>query len=301
VERVLTSILATGGPSVHELPVDQARAEHERQSALVAGEGEPVAEVRELELPGPAGAIPARAYRPAGHGPLGVVAYLHGGGWTIGTVDSFDAVTRALANASGALVVSIDYRLAPEHPFPAALHDAEAAVRWLAVHAGELGGDPGRLAVAGDSAGGNLATVAARRLSGEVDVRLQALIYPATDAGADAPSYGECGEGFGLTAASMRRYWSLYLDGADGAAPDASPLRATDLAGSPPALIVTASHDPLRDDGELYAAALRDAGVPATLRRFDGTVHGFWRWLAVTDVSHRAIEEVGAALRAALT
>jgi acetyl esterase len=293
-------MLAVQGPPAHEVPIDQARAGHEEESAQLSGPGEPVAEVRALEVPAPWGAVPVRVYRPEGGAPLPVVAYLHGGGWTVGTIESFDTAVRALANASGAIVASVGYRLAPEHPFPAGLEDALSVVRWLAAHAAELGGDPDRLAVAGDSAGGNLATVAARRLRGELDLRLQALIYPATDSRLNTPSYRDFGEGYGLTAASMRRYWNLYLAGADGTQADASPLRADDLSGMPPAFVITADRDPLRDEGEAYAEALRRAGTDVRLHRFEGTVHGFWRWLAVTDVSHRAIEEVGAALRAAL-
>jgi acetyl esterase len=228
------------------------------------------------------------------------VVYLHGGGWAIGSIASFDTVLRALANASGAIVASVDYRLAPEHPFPAGLDDALAAVRGLHAMAGELGADPSRMAIAGDSAGGNLATVVARRLRGEVPLRLQALVYPATDAGCNTPSYREFGERYGLTAASMQRFWNLYLDGADGLQPDASPLRADDLAGSPPAFVLTADRDPLRDEGEAYADALRRAGVAVESRRMPGTIHGFWRWLAATQQSRRAVDEVAAALRAAL-
>jgi acetyl esterase len=300
LEVVLEGLAAADAPPAHEVPVEQARAGHAAEAELLSGPGEPVAEVRELAIPSAAGDVPARLYRPEGEGRLPVVVYLHGGGWAIGTLDSFDTVTRALANASGAIVVSIGYRLAPEHPFPAGLEDACAALRWVAGHADELGGDPARLAVAGDSAGGNLATVAARRLRGEVELRMQALVYPVCDAGVNTPSYRECADGFGLTAASMRRYWDLYLDGADGLQPDASPLRGGDLAGLPPAFVITAELDPLRDEGEAYAAALEEAGVPVRLERYDGAVHGFWRWLAAADVSRRAMAEVGAALRAAL-
>ena len=228
------------------------------------------------------------------------MVYLHGGGWMIGSIDSFDTVVRALANASGAIVVSVGYRLAPEAPFPAGLEDCLCAVRWLAANAAELGADPERLAIAGDSAGGNLATVVARRLRGEVELRMQALIYPVTDAGCNTASYREFGERHGLTAASMQRFWNLYLDGSDGVDPDASPLRADDLAGSPPAFVLTAGFDPLRDEGEAYCAALREAGVEAELRRYDGAIHGFWRWLAVAQLSHRAVGEVAGALRARL-
>jgi acetyl esterase len=293
-------MLAVDGPPAHEVPVEQARAGHDAETKHLSGPGEPVAEVRDVAVPSPCGAVPLRVYRPDGEGPLPLVAYVHGGGWMLGSVESFDSVVRALANAAGAVVASIEYRLAPEHPFPAGLDDVRCAVRWLAANAADLGADPERLAIAGDSAGGNLATVAARRLRGEVELRFQALIYPVTDAGVNTPSYREFGEGYGLTAASMQRFWNLYLGGADGLDPDASPLRCDDLAGSPPALVLSAAADPLRDEAEAYAEALREAGVPVEARRVEGTVHGFWRWLAATSVSRRTVEEVGAALRAAL-
>jgi acetyl esterase len=218
----------------------------------------------------------------------------------LGSVDSFDTVVRALANAAGAIVLSVDYRLAPEAPFPAGLEDCLCAVRWAAAGAAELDADPARMAIAGDSAGGNLATVVARRLRGEVDLRMQALIYPVTDAGCNTASYRDFGERHGLTAASMQRFWNLYLDGADGLHPDASPLRAQDLAGSPPTFVLTAGFDPLRDEGEAYADALREAGVEVECHRYDGAIHGFWRWLAATRLSRRAVDQVAAALRARL-
>jgi acetyl esterase len=208
-------------------------------------------------------------------------------------LDSYDVVCRALAVAAGAEVVSVGYRLAPEHPYPAGLEDAVAAVRALAEE-----GEP--LAVSGDSAGGNLATVVARRLRGEVTLRAQALIYPVIDAATDTPSYRAYAERHGLTAAGMRRFWQLYLDGADAFAPDASPLRAGDLGGVAPALVLTADEDVLRDEGESYAAALAHAGVPVEHRRVPGTIHGFWRWQGASRLAREAVADMGAALRAAL-
>jgi acetyl esterase len=180
------------------------------------------------------------------------------------------------------------------------VEDSLAAVRWAAARGAELGGDPSRLAVAGDSAGGNLAAVVARRLRDELPLRLQVLIYPVTDGGVNTPSFREFADRYGLTAAGMRRFWELYLDGADYSDPDASPLRDPDLAGVAPAYVLTADHDVLRDEGEAYAKALEEAGVPVTLKRWPGTIHGFFRWLAATDVAGDAIEEVGARLRTAL-
>src|SRR4051812_15206187 len=220
------------GPPAHLVPLDELRVANAVEAARLAGPGEEVAEVRDIEVPGPGGAIGVRIYRPQGEGPLPVVAYAHGGGWIMGTLDGFDTTCRALANASGALIASIDYRLAPEHAFPAALDDVHAVVRWLAEHAGELGGDPSRIAVAGDSAGGNLVAATTRRLRDEEGpaVRFQALIYPVCDCALDTASYREKAVGFGLSAATMERFWTLYLGDADGRQPDASPLRAPDLS-----------------------------------------------------------------------
>jgi acetyl esterase len=263
------------------VPVEQARAAHEAETAALAGKGPEVARVEDGSL----GGVPARFYEP--EDAVGTVAYLHGGGWVMGELNSVDAVCRALANASGARVASIAYRLAPEHPFPAAVEDALAAVRAL----------DGDLVVAGDSAGGNLAAVVARKHRGPI--KLQLLVYPVTDAGVNTPSYAEFSERFGLTAAAMHRFWDLYLAGADGLQADASVLRATDLSGVAPAYVVLASHDVLRDEGEAYAGALSRAGVPVTVKRWEGTVHGFWRWQS-TALGRRAVAEAGAAVRAAL-
>jgi acetyl esterase len=300
IQAILDAMNAAPGPAAHEVPVAEARAAHVAESVELCGPGEPVAEVRDVRVPAAGGEVLVRAFRPEGDGPLPVVAYLHGGGWVMGSVDSYDAVLRALANATGAIVAGVEYRLAPEHRFPAALEDSLAAIRWLAAHAGELGGDGSRLAVAGDSAGGNLAAVAVRRLRDELPIALQVLIYPVTDAGANLPSYREFADGHGLSAASMHHFWALYLDGSEGSDPDASPLRATDLAGLAPALVLTADEDVLRDEGEAYADALRDAGVEVELVRWPGSIHGFFRWLAATSEARAAVGVVGAALRSAL-
>ena len=302
IQPILDMLDAAPGPPAHLVPIEQARAAHDRESALLGGPGEEVAEVRDISVPGPGGPIPVRVYRPAGEGPLPLVAYAHGGGWAVGSLDGFDPVSRALANASGAVIASIGYRLAPEHPFPAGLDDVRAAVRWLAENARELDGDPERVAIAGDSAGGNLATVTARRLrdEGGSPLRYQALVYPVCDSALNTPSYRASGEGFGLSALGLKRYWELYLDGADGRSPDASPLQAGDLSGLPPAFVLTVRDDVLRDEGEAYARALEAAGVPVTLRRYDGAVHGFFRWIAKSRLARQAVADVGAALRAGL-
>jgi acetyl esterase len=295
IQRILDDMNAVEGPPAHEVPIEQARAGHEQETAELSGPGDLVAEVQELRVPAAGGVVPVRAYRPEGEGALPVVAYFHGGGWAVGSIDSFDAVCRALANAAGAVVASVGYRLAPEDPFPAALEDCAAVTRWLGIEAHEVGADPTRLAVAGDSAGGNLALGVARRMRDQL--RGIALIYPVCDAGLNTPSYRDFKERYGLTAAGMQRYWNLYLDGVDGLQPDASPLRADDLAGLPPTYVLTAEFDVLRDEGEAMVQQLRDAGVDVTHRRFEGAIHGFWRWLAATELSREAIGEVGEALR----
>jgi acetyl esterase len=277
LQGILDALVADDGPPAHEVPVELARTAHLAETEHLAGEGPAVAGVRDDTVAG----VPVRVYEP--ERPRGTIAYLHGGGWIMGNLESVDAVCRALANESGARVVSIDYRLAPEHPFPAALDDALAATRALEAEV-----------VAGDSAGGNLAAAVARQLRDQI--KLQLLVYPVTDAGVNTPSYAEFDERFGLTAAAMQRFWRLYLDGADGLHADTSPLRATDLEGAPPAYVLTASHDVLRDEGEAYAAALERAGVPVTLRRREGAIHGFWRW-QTTAIARDAVREAGTAVR----
>ena len=319
VAAVLERLAQFGRPPLPDRPLADVRADHDADAVWVSGPGQEVARVEDCAIPGPDGPVPVRIYWPAGTDPPGgagtphapdprgctaptrevgpdagalpVVAYFHGGGWLMGSIESFDCVCRALANAAGAIVASVGYRLALEHPFPAAADDAEAALGWLAENAGRLGGDPDCLAVVGDSAGGNLATVATRRLrdSGRADaVRLQVLVYPVADGHADDEDE------------AMRWMWSTYHDG-DGTGdphPDAAPLRA-DLAGLPPALVVCAEQDGLRRDGEAYAEALLAAGVPVELRVVAGTTHGFWRWLATCAVARRTVEEVGEAVRGA--
>ncbi len=295
IQAVLDEMNAAPGPPPHEIPVADARAAHAEEAKRLCGPAEEVAEVHDLRV----GQVPVRAYRPEGAGPLPIVAYLHGGGWMMGEPGSYDSLLRALANASGAIVAGVDYRLSPEYRFPAALDDSLAAVRWLAANAADVGGDGSRLAVVGDSAGGNLAAVVARRLRGELALRAQVLIYPVIDASFDTESYERFKEGHGLSAASMQRFWRLYLDGADPAHPDASPLRTDDFAGVAPAYVLTAEEDVLRDEGEAYADALEAAGVETELVRWPGTIHGFFRWLAVTPAAREAVDAVGARLRTA--
>ena len=223
-------------------------------------------------------------------------------GWVIGDIESSDGLCRILTNAVGCIVVSVDYRLAPEHPFPAAADDAYHATLWAATNASSFGGDPSRIAVCGDSAGGNLAAVVAQiaRDRGKPAICFQLLIYPVTDAACDTPSYSENAEGYFLTKDAMQWFWNHYVrNDADRNHPYASPLRARNLAGLPAALVITAEFDPLRDEGERYAEGLRAAGTPVQLTRYEGMIHGFFAMSAVIDQGRTAIQQSAAALRTA--
>lgn len=290
-------------PALAEIDVALLRSGMQAQSALSPGEPEPVARVENRSIPGPDGQIPLRIYAPEGSGPLPALVFFHGGGFVLCDLDTHDGTCRSLANGAGCVVVAVDYRLAPEHPFPAGLEDCYAAARWVAEHAGEIGADPARIAVAGDSAGGNLSaavTLLARERGGPA-LRFQLLIYPVTNCDFDTDSYRENAEGYFLTTDMMKWFWRQYLrDPADAAQPHASPLRAPDLSGLPPAHVVTAGYDPLRDEGEAYAARLREAGVPLTARRYDGMFHGFFAMTAFLDVAKQAMGEACEALRKAL-
>lgn len=273
--------------------------------AGMLGEGDPSVRTRGVTLGSRAdGApLPARWYTPEHLRTDLVVLWLHGGGWVVGSVDTHDAQCRDLAAATGARVVAPEYRLAPEHPFPAALDDAEAAVRWLARHGSDDEGGVERIVLGGDSAGGNLAAAAARRLRDEAEPGLQvvlmALVYPVTDpAGADEhESMRSNGEGYLLTADTMAFFVDSYLpDAASRAHPDASPLRAEDLSGLPPAIVLTAEYDPLRDEGDAYAGALAAAGVPVTHECLEGVTHLAFQ-LRGTEPGRTMLERVAAAVR----
>jgi len=294
-------------PPLDQLSVTDARAAAMGLIAL-QGDAEPVAETREVVVPGPAGDIPVRVYLPAGDpGPAGagagdvrpLIVYFHGGGWVIGSVDLLDRPCRAIANASGAVVASVEYRLAPEHKFPAAIEDAYAATCWLAQHAAEYGADADQVLVAGDSAGGNLAAVTAILARDRPDgprVRAQ-ILYCAVTAAPDHGgfgSYDEAAEGYMLTRADMHWFWAHYTNSpADDTDPMAAPLHTPDLSGLPPALVIVAGYDPLRDEGLAYARRLDDAGVPVTVRAFDGQMHDFfWVMGAVDTAARQAIRDI---------
>jgi acetyl esterase len=282
-------------PPLSSFPPPEARERFRRLSLLAAHAAErtEVAAVEEIEVPGAAGPLRSRVYRPNGKGPHPTLAFFHGGGFTIGDLDSYDMQCRVLCDGVGATVVSTDYRLAPESPYPAAAEDAIAATRWIAESF------PGPLAVGGDSAGGNLSAVVAQQLrdSGP-EIAAQLLIYPATDLVSERPSHEENGRGYFLTIDDMEWFHGNYLPDPDaGNEPLASPLRAGDLSGLPPAVVVTAEFDPLRDDGDAYAEALRNAGVRVIHRRFDGLVHGFFGFGPFSSMSRQAIEQVCEDLR----
>jgi len=298
IQTVLDQMESIGFPGLSALPVEQARQALALMGSARAEGAEEVARVEEVAVPGPAGTIPARVYSPEADETPPVVVYYHGGGWVLGGLESHEGTCRALANAAGAVVISVDYRLAPEHPFPAAVDDAWAALRWIADHAGDLGGDPSRLAVAGDSAGGNLAAVVAllARDAGSPALRGQLLVYPATDATMASNSIQANGEGFFLTKADMEWFYGHY-------APERpsdwrlSPLSAEDLTGLPPALVLTAEYDPLRDEGEAYGARLAASGVPVEVVRKDGLIHGFFGMVADVDEARAAMDHAGATVR----
>jgi acetyl esterase len=263
-----------------------------------------MASVRDLTFPGPAGDVPLRVYVPTSEpGPRPALVYFHGGGWVIGDIETHDATVRSLADASGVTCVSVGYRRAPEDPFPAAFDDCVAAVRWVVDNAADLDIDPSRVAVGGDSAGGNLAAAAAIELRDTpVDVRFQLLVYPVTDGSMDQPSLDENAEGYFLTKDTMAWFWDLYAADAPRTDPRLSPMDATDdaLRGVAPLLVITAEYDPLRDEGEAYAARLASLGVDATARRYDGMIHGFVSMGDVVPDGKIAVDEAADALRRAL-
>jgi acetyl esterase len=293
---------AAQAPPIYELSPNQARRAFARSAGDVVGPPDPIAAIFNCTIPCPSGQLPLRVYRAHGAGPRSpVFVYFHGGGWVIGDLDTHEVIGRSLAARAGCVAVSVDYRRAPEHRFPAAVEDAWSATEWVAENSDAIAVDPLRIAVGGDSAGGNLAAVVAIRARDRgISLAAQLLVYPVTDSRRDSPSYGRFGDGYGLTRRAMAWYWSHYLgpDG-DGDHPEASPLRADDVSGAAPAYVLTAEYDPLRDEGEAYAARLAAAGVPVTLRRFDGVHHGFWRMTALLPQATEALDDAASALRGA--
>ncbi len=303
---VIDLVISSGRPAYHQLSPKDARQLFRETRPASTPTPPQIGMVRDLTADGPLGPIPLRVYRPAGvpaSTPLAVLVFFHGGGWVIGDLETHDVLCRQLTAGSGVSVVSVDYRLAPEHKFPAAVDDAWAATRWVVAHAGELAVDASRLAVGGDSAGGNLAAVVAllARDKGAPAIAVQVLIYPVTDLVGETRSYRDFAEGYLLTREGMRWFIAHYLT-AEAEAADwrASPLRAQSLAGLPPALIVTAGFDPLRDEGEAYAERLRDAGVRVDSVCYGGMIHGFVPMGRLLDTAGRAISLIAGSLSQAL-
>lgn len=301
VQAIVDAYAAMPAVDLSAIPAAIFRAAMDRPS--VYAPGDEVAQIEDREIPGPGGALRIRIYRPKASGRLPVTLYFHGGGFVICGLDTHDNICRCLAQRAETLVVSVDYRLAPEAKFPAAVEDACAALQWLHRHGADIGGDVSRIAVAGDSAGGNLATVTAQWAKQQgIELRQQVLFYPVTDCACDSASYREFSQGYVLTAEMMRWFIGHYLpieQAADD--PRASPLRQRDLAGLAPATIFTAECDPLRDEGEAYAAAMRKAGVEVNLQRWPGQIHGFISMLGVISAADQALTEAASVLAMAFS
>jgi acetyl esterase len=305
-EAVLDLIRQSGRPPYETLSPAEARAFYRQARDVLAPPPPPVGEVRDLTIPHPAGIpLPARLYRPAmAEGALPLLAYFHGGGWVIGDLDTHDVVCRELANRAGIGVLSVDYRLAPEHRFPAAVEDAFTATKWAHAAAESLGFDPSRLAVGGDSAGGNLAAVVTllARDQGGPPLAAQVLIYPATDLGMTHPSHQRWAEGYLLTRPTMEWFRGHYLSDPEREIADwrVSPLRAGDFRGLPPAFVLTAEYDPLVDEGEDYASRLAQAGVAVETHLMPGMIHGFLTMGKAIPAAATALGLIAAWLRARL-
>lgn len=303
VQFLLDQLAALDAPIMDALTPADVRQQMRARVALF-GEPETVAHVEDRAIPGPQGEIPVRIYTPAGSAPFPLLVFFHGGGWVIGDIDTHDGLCRSLANRAACVVVSVAYRLAPEHKFPAAPEDCYVATQWVAEHAADLHGDASRIAVAGDSAGGNLSAVIAQmaRDRGGPHLSFQLLLYPATDLTMSSPSIDENAEGYYLTKADMIWFTNHYINNeGDKKDPQASPLFASNLQALPPALIITAEYDPLRDEGEAYAQKLKDTGVLVTLHRYNGVIHGFVSMAPFLDQGKLAVDECAHALRAAFT
>ena len=302
-QRVIEAVTQLNLPPLESSTPEEARESLRFRTALL-GPVEDVAAVADHQVPVKGGEITVRVYSPGGVGPHPALVFYHGGGWVIGDLYTHDGLCRSLTNAARCAVLSVDYRLAPEFRYPVAVEDSYAALVWAGANAARLRINPRRIAVGGDSAGGNLATVVAL-VAGErggPPLVHQILIYPATDHDLNTPSYLENATGYLLTREGMRWFWSHYLAReAQGLERYASPLRAPSLRGLPSALVITAEYDPLRDEGEAYAARLRDAGVPVTVTRYPGMIHGFVRMTRILDKARTALDEIAGSLQKAFT
>jgi acetyl esterase len=299
---VFDLIKQSGRPALNTLSPTDAKALFEQTALVLAPPPAPLPKVENIKIPGPAGDIPARVYvANEAKEPQPALVFYHGGGWVIGSLDSYDALCRQLAKKAGCTVISIDYRLAPEHKFPAAYDDSLAAFRWIAANAARLNIDAKRIAVGGDSAGGNLSACVTQATRGdEVKACFQMLIYPGADMRMGHKSHVENAEGYILTRDLIAWFVNLYLrDERDKLDPRASPLLCTDYAGLPPAFVLLAGYDPLRDEGRDYAERLNAAGVPVKISLYPGMYHGFFNASGALTNSKHAVEEAASALRVA--
>jgi len=291
-------------PRIETLPIDAAREYFRESAGLLTHAPAQMLRIHNRPVPTPHGDVPVRIYIPcSGNSPHPVLVYYHGGGWTVGDLDTHDAVARAFANDAECIVVAVDYRMGPEHRFPAAVDDAVAVFGWVAEHAAEFGGDPSSLAVGGDSAGGNLSAVVAQQTlaSGARCPDFQLLIYPVTDLGAEAESYETFADGFYLTRMLMRWFAGNYVaDPAHRLDPRCSPLRCENFAGLASTFLLTAGYDPLRDEGKAYANRLLEAGVDVEYRNYDSLIHGFLSMAGTVREARRAFQDAVAALRIGL-
>jgi len=299
-QALVDQLAAVGRPQINTMPPEQAR--RIAFAAFTPAQVEAVAHVEDRKIPGPAGPLAIRIYRPEGKAPMPALVYFHGGGFVMGDLESHDALCRKLANGAGCVTIAVDYRLAPENKYPAALEDCFAATRWVAENTAALNLDPRRIAVGGDSAGGNLAAVIAMMARDAKTPRLafQLLIYPSMDATLQTESHRRLVDSF-PSRDEIRYLWSSYIRGeADRKDPRVSPNFATNFKGLPPALVITAEFDPLCDEGETYGEKLRAAGVPVTISRYDGTIHGFVSMSEMLDKGKAGVAESVAALKKAL-
>jgi acetyl esterase len=305
MKAVLDQAAAAGGKPFHQMTPAEARQAIDAMFAAFSGTPVDVGRVEDRKIAGPAGQIPVRTYTPRGTGPFGALVYFHGGGWVIGNLETHDATCRQLTAGAGCVTVSVDYRLAPEHKFPAGPEDCYAATKWVSDNASLLNVEPNRLADGGDSAGGNLAACVAlmTRDRGGPKLAFQLLIYPATDCADNTPSqreFANVSRDYLLSRADMEWFWGHYLGPDDRRNPVACPALAKSFANLPPAFIITAEVDPLRDEGEAYAEALRGAGVNAKLKRYNGVCHGFFSMASMIDKGRQAVSDSCAQLRSAI-
>jgi acetyl esterase len=295
-KALLTAIAAAGAPSIAEIPYDFAREQVEQGYASMKIPVKTVGAVEDIKMEGPGGELRIRIYTPFGEGPFPVMVFFHGGGWVLFSLEAYDPICSHLCDSAGCIVASVDYRLSPENKFPAAIDDCLAAARWISDNCAVWNGNPGKMILAGDSAGGTLATVTAMRIrdEGGPNIKGQVILYPVTDyIVPEKPSYVEFAEGYSLTINAMKWFWDKYLDKEEDARnPYAAPLLASDLSGLPPALVIISGYDPLRDEGLAYAKRLAEAGVPVQMSFYGDMIHGFLSYLGILKHAITVVNEI---------